>query len=229
MHLLPQFAHLLLPLCVIAGEVGCGAAAGRHVDRASNKQELLKPDQATVSKPEHLRVIAVTITAGKQVIFIKSDGTVETKIDGKTSRVARLRKTGELLHANGGLLVTLNLDGSISGAFVQSQGFDDLVIAPDGTTTQHGKLLMTISPTGEIVQDGQTVAQISGPVEGRRAAMFVFLLASAQQDGGDASSADSSATPAPSPSDESSVPGGAEGKTSNNAVRGKTSSEKSSD
>ncbi len=227
MHQVPRFAHFLTLLCIIAG--GCGAAAGRHVDRASNKQELLEPsDQAANRKPEHLRVIAMTITAGKQAIFIKSDGTVETKIDGKTSRVATLRKTGELLHTNGGLLVTLNLDGSISGAFVQSQGFDDLIIAPDGTTTQGGKLLTTITATGEIIQAGKTVAQISGPLDGRRAAMFVFLLASAQQEEvepADASSSPAEESPATVPSRELSERNNAP----NDPVRKKSSNEKSPD
>ncbi len=175
-------AFAALACSALAAVSACGAAAGQNVERASNKQETIVPvdSAAEIRKSEHLRVIAMTITAGDQAIFIKSDGTVETKVDGAETRVATLRRTGEMLHNNGGLLVTLNPDGTLIGAFVQSESFDGLVISPDGNTSQAGAELMTVSPEGGILRDGEVIAMISGPVDGRQAAMFVFLLANIQ-------------------------------------------------
>ncbi len=125
----------------------------------------------------------MTITSGDDVIFVKSDGAIEVK--GKTGPKATLRTTGEVLHENGGLLLTLNADGTITGNNLPSDQFEGLVIGSDGTLTQAGQTIITITPEGAVIQEGEEVAQVSGPESGRRAAMLVMLLnlGEAQGDG----------------------------------------------
>ena len=189
----------LLSVALVA-LLGCGAS-GRTVTRASGDPEpVVQPDPTKDGpKPEHLEVVAMTITSSGDTLFVKADGTVERK--GQEARVATLRTTGELLHENGGLLLTLNPDGTITSANFQSDEFSQVVIETDGTLFVAGQVINSIDAEGKVFQGAREIAQISGPETGRRAAMLVLLVAGEE-------ASDSDDAPAPKDETEQTAPDG---------------------
>jgi len=54
-----------------------------------------------------------------------------------------------------------------------------MTIAPDGVVMKAGQPLIAIDPAGVATPiGGEAMIRLDGPREGRRAAMFVFLVAS---------------------------------------------------
>lgn len=115
----------------------------------------------------------MTVRVGDDTIFIKADGGIERK--GEDGRLATLRKTGELLHANGALMLTLNRDGTITGSRGEANEFESLTIGQEGDLIDAEKVIASINETGDVTRNGQVIAQISGE-GGRRAAMLVLLV-----------------------------------------------------
>lgn len=161
-------------LAVLA--IGCGSTP-RAVEPASEKPEVLRPAAATdAPKPNHLTVVPMTITSGDDIIRITGDGNIEAPEHQQP--VATLRPTGEVFHPNGGLYLTLNSDGTLTGAHLQLGALSDIVIDERGNVAKGGQPLLAIGEDGDILRGNEAVAHIEGPAEGRRAAMLVFLLAS---------------------------------------------------
>ena len=166
------------------------------VEEASQKPESTQPPSAAhAPKPNHLTIVPMTITSGADSIRITSEGNIEAK--GQSEPVATLRPTGEVFHPNGGLYLTLNSDGSLTGAHLQLGELADIVIDDQGNVSKGGQPMLAIGEGGEILRGTEPVAQIEGPPEGRRAAMLVFLLASLSS--AEAAPAEPQPEPAPGP------------------------------
>lgn len=156
--------------------LGCGGPQ-RTVQEASQKPEPMNPGKGIdTPKPNHLTVVEMTIRSGDDAITIRASGSIEDV--NSPDPVAKLAPTGEVFHPNGGLLLTLNADGTLTGAHLQLGDLSDIVIDESGTVQRGGQPWLEIGEGGEILRGNQAVAVIEGPAEGRRAAMLVFLLAS---------------------------------------------------
>jgi hypothetical protein len=185
----------------------CGGPQ-RNVQEASEKPEPMRPEAApNTPKPDHLTIVEMTIRAGDHSIKIGADGNIE---DPKIpDPVATLAATGEVFHPNGGLLLTLNSDGTLTGAHLQLGELSQLVIGAGGSVQRAGQPWLEIGEGGEILRGNQAVAVIEGPEEGRRAAMLVFLLASFDARGqGSPGAPDDGAAPPPAGGGEAGEPPG---------------------
>jgi len=119
----------------------------------------------------HLAVAAASLRAGGEAIDVSSDGTV--RANGRS--VGRVHGDGRFLDAKGGLVATLGENGRI----VSGDGalLEDVSIAGDGTLTLKGRTIR-IEDDGAVSGLGardQLSVQVSR--EGRRAAMYVLVLA----------------------------------------------------
>lgn len=191
-------------LLVAALAFGCGGTE-RNVEPASRRAEPMRPgDGANVpGKPAHLTIAPMTITAGDDAVYLRADGSLEAR--GRDDKLAIIRPTGEVLHPNRGLLLTLNVDGTITSNHAQLAHLTGLVIQPDGAVLQNGERILEVADDGAVLQNGAEVARIEGPVEGRRAAMLVLMMVSSAGRPGAPPPSDAPAEGEPPPPD--SAPG----------------------
>lgn len=126
----------------------------------------------------HITVVPITISDGQQLeLAIQADGSIMAG----GQKVGAVTVKGEMLHANGGLLATLNPDGSITKAHVKGAFLDNLIIDKSGVFNRNDKALVAISDDGVVSAGNTGFIKLEGPAEGRQAAMFVLAVALAPQ------------------------------------------------
>lgn len=184
-----------LAIALSALATGCGGPQ-QNVQEASQEPEPMRPGGTATDtpKPKHLTLVDMTIRSGDDAIKLRASGSIEDV--NNPDPVARLTPTGEVFHPNGGLLLTLNSDGTLTGAHLQLGALSNIVIGESGGVQRGGQPWLEIGEGGEILKGNQAVAVIEGPEEGRRAAMLVFLLASLDARG---SGAEGDGQPEPPP------------------------------
>ncbi len=121
----------------------------------------------------HLKVIEMTIKDPAAEILIKADGTIEVA----GNKVGTITAKGEMLHANGALLAKLKPDGTIEGGHLKTEDFEGISVGEDGVLLKAGTPLMEITEDGTVTANGTGFFTLIGDVEGRRAAMFVIVIA----------------------------------------------------
>jgi hypothetical protein len=106
-------------------------------------------------------------------MVLGADGTVQ--FEGKT--VGTVHADGRLVDPAGKELARLEPDGRIGGG--APEPLRAMTISPEGVVLKDGKPLITIDAAGVATPiGGQAMIRFEGPPEGRRAAMFAFLVAS---------------------------------------------------
>ena len=186
---------------VLAMAVACGGT----------KKEIAEPDQdpvefedmpkgegdpTPVATEAFLKVSAVTLTIQGTVLTIGDDG----KITVAGNHIGTVTEKGEFLAPNEGLYATLKPDGSMVGAHIKLDRFAGIHVSDTGVlkkkSDESGEMvdLNQISETGEVSENGVVGLTIEGPAEGRRAAMFVYLVVAAS-----APAQEPAPTPTPTP------------------------------
>jgi hypothetical protein len=106
-------------------------------------------------------------------MVIRADGGVEA--EGKA--IGTIHRDGRFVAADGKEVGRLQADGRISGGSMPELG--GLTIDPDGIVKKDGQPVMTLGTDGVMSPvGGETKIRLVGPAAGRRAAVFVFLIAS---------------------------------------------------
>lgn len=162
--------------------IACSGAQKKSDDIQQDPVTFEDPPETAKPKPAaepHLTIdkISIVVAPGQQI---------ELGADGKVvfggNHVATVRTDGTMVHPNGSTLAKLKKDGTLTELFNKNPILTKIVFDDGGTVSlEGGKQLAVVAEDGTVTAGGQTI-KLEGPAGARRAAMFVFIIATMPND-----------------------------------------------